>query len=142
MKSKKFFIRMLVVFLLRVKPASTRAKPGCIQNTSMAARMTHTVSSPLMAEASSAGSSVASQATASGAAAAMVSAAAAALSAATAKVSCAALPNANITSAQAVSHTVFDIYLFMIILSFRLVVNSVILLGQVLSVVHFSAAAL
>ncbi len=36
---------MLAVFLLRVKPASQRAKPGCIQKTNMAANSIHTVSS-------------------------------------------------------------------------------------------------
>ena len=45
MKSTKFFIRMLAVFLLRVKPASHSAKPGCIQKTNMAANSIHTVSS-------------------------------------------------------------------------------------------------
>ena len=48
MKSTKFFMRMFAVFLERVKPASTRAKPGCIKNTSIAAINTQTVSSPLM----------------------------------------------------------------------------------------------
>ena len=47
-KSTKFFIRMLAVFLLRVNPASTRANPGCIKNTSIEASNTHTVSSPLI----------------------------------------------------------------------------------------------
>ena len=46
MKSTKFFIRMLAVFLACVRPASTRAKPGCIQNTSIAPSNTHIVSSP------------------------------------------------------------------------------------------------
>ena len=36
---------MFAVFLLRVKPASHKAKPGCIQNTSIAASNIHTVSS-------------------------------------------------------------------------------------------------
>ena len=45
MKYTKFFIRMFTVFLLRVKPASQSANPGCIQNTSMAASSIHTVSS-------------------------------------------------------------------------------------------------
>ena len=44
MKSKKFFINILAVFFVLVKPASTRAKPGCIKNTSMAASNIHTVS--------------------------------------------------------------------------------------------------
>ena len=46
-KSTRFFIRMLAVFLLRVNPASTRAKPGCMKNTSMAASNIHTVLSPV-----------------------------------------------------------------------------------------------
>ena len=46
MKSTKFFIRMLAVFLTRVKPASTSAKPGCMKNTSIAASNIHTVLSP------------------------------------------------------------------------------------------------
>ena len=45
MKSTKFFIKMLAVFLLRVNPASHRANPGCIQKTNMAANSIHTVSS-------------------------------------------------------------------------------------------------
>ena len=47
MKSTKFFIRMFAVFLDWVRPASTRANPGCIQNTSMAPSSTHNVSRPL-----------------------------------------------------------------------------------------------
>ena len=47
-KSTKFFIRMLAVFLERVKPASTRANPGCIKKTSIEASNTHTVSNPLI----------------------------------------------------------------------------------------------
>ena len=47
MKSTKFFIRILAVFLDCVSPASTRANPGCIQNTSMAPSSTQTVSRPL-----------------------------------------------------------------------------------------------
>ena len=43
-KSTKFFIRMLAVFLLLVKPASTSANPGCIKKTSIAASRTQTVS--------------------------------------------------------------------------------------------------
>ena len=35
-KSIRFFIMMLPVFFARVKPASTIAKPACIQNTSAA----------------------------------------------------------------------------------------------------------
>ena len=50
MKSTKFFISMLAVFLERVKPASTRAKPGCIQKTSIAARSTQTVSRLLIVD--------------------------------------------------------------------------------------------
>lgn len=48
MKSQKFFIRMLAVFFERVMPASTKAKPGCIQNTSIAPNNTHSVSTPLI----------------------------------------------------------------------------------------------
>ena len=44
MKSTKFFIRILTEFLLRVKPASQRANPGCIQKTSIAASSIQTVS--------------------------------------------------------------------------------------------------
>ena len=44
-KSNKFFISMLAVFFVRVKPASTMANPGCMKNTSMAASNIHTVSS-------------------------------------------------------------------------------------------------
>jgi hypothetical protein len=36
-KSIKFFMSMFAVFLDRVKPASTRAKPGCMNMTSTAA---------------------------------------------------------------------------------------------------------
>ena len=36
-KSITFFIMMLLVFLARVKPASTRANPACITNTRMPA---------------------------------------------------------------------------------------------------------
>ena len=58
---------MLAVFLVRVKPASTSAKPGCMKNTSMAASNIHTVLTPdtswatvsEAAEASSAGASTA-----------------------------------------------------------------------------------
>ena len=46
MKSTKFFIRMLAVFFVRVNPASTNAKPGCMKNTSMAANSIHTVLTP------------------------------------------------------------------------------------------------
>ena len=38
---------MFAVFLLRVKPASHNAKPGCIQKTNMAANSIHTVSSEI-----------------------------------------------------------------------------------------------
>ena len=44
MKSTKFLNNMFAVFLLRVKPASHRAKPGCMKNTSIAASSIHTVS--------------------------------------------------------------------------------------------------
>jgi len=40
----KFFARMLTQFLARQRPLSTKAKPAFIQNTSMPATMTHTVS--------------------------------------------------------------------------------------------------
>ena len=42
-KSQKFFIRMLAVFFERVNPASHKAKPGCMKNTSIAATSIHTV---------------------------------------------------------------------------------------------------
>ena len=48
MKSTKFLNRMLAVFLLRVKPASQSAKPGCMKNTSMAASNIHTVSTEIL----------------------------------------------------------------------------------------------
>ena len=51
MKSMKFFIRMLAVFLARVNPASTRAKPGCMKKTSMAASSIHTVLMPVASSA-------------------------------------------------------------------------------------------
>ena len=44
-KSSRFFIIILAVFFVRVKPASTRANPGCMKNTNMAASSIHTVSS-------------------------------------------------------------------------------------------------
>ena len=47
-KSTKFLNNMLAVFLLRVKPASQSAKPGCMKNTSMAANSIHTVSSDML----------------------------------------------------------------------------------------------
>lgn len=47
MKSTKFFIRILAVFFERVNPASTRAKPGCMKNTSIAANNIHTVLMPV-----------------------------------------------------------------------------------------------
>ena len=57
---------MLAVFLVRVNPASTSAKPGCIKNTSIAASSIHTVLTPetnceivSVADASSAGASMA-----------------------------------------------------------------------------------
>ena len=46
MKSTKFFIRMLAVFLTLVKPASTNANHGCMKNTSIAASNIHTVFNP------------------------------------------------------------------------------------------------
>ena len=39
---------MFAVFFERVMPASTKAKPGCIQNTSIAPNNTHNVSTPLI----------------------------------------------------------------------------------------------
>ena len=45
MKSSRFFINIFAVFLVRVKPASTRANPGCMKKTNMAASSIHTVSS-------------------------------------------------------------------------------------------------
>ena len=44
-KSIRFFMMMLPVFLARVKPASTMAKPACIQNTSAAPIKNHTANS-------------------------------------------------------------------------------------------------
>ena len=38
---------MFAVFLPRVKPASHRAKPGCMKNTSIAASNIHTVSNDI-----------------------------------------------------------------------------------------------
>ena len=45
MKSSKFFIKIFAVFLVRMKPASTKANPGCIKKTNIAASNIHTVSS-------------------------------------------------------------------------------------------------
>ena len=39
--------KMFAVFLLRVKPASQRAKPGCMKKTNMAANSIHTVSNEI-----------------------------------------------------------------------------------------------
>ena len=47
MKSTRFFISTLAVFLVRMNPASTKANPGCMKNTSMAASSIHTVLSPV-----------------------------------------------------------------------------------------------
>ena len=47
-KSAKFFIVMLAAFLARVRPHSTRAKPGCMNMTSMAPTMVQTVSTALL----------------------------------------------------------------------------------------------
>ena len=44
-KSIRFFIIMLPVFLALVKPASTIAKPACIQNTNAAPIRNHTANS-------------------------------------------------------------------------------------------------
>lgn len=41
---------MFAVFFDLVKPASTRAKPGCMKNTNIAARSTHTVSKLFIVE--------------------------------------------------------------------------------------------
>ena len=46
--AQKFFIKILAVFLARVIPASTNAKPGCIQKTSIAAKRTQRVSIPFI----------------------------------------------------------------------------------------------
>lgn len=46
-KSTKFLKRIFAVFLLLVKPASQRAKPGCIKNTNIAASSIHTVSNEI-----------------------------------------------------------------------------------------------
>ena len=46
MKSTKFFIKMLAVFFTLVKPASTKANPGCMKNTSIAASSIQTVFNP------------------------------------------------------------------------------------------------
>ena len=42
-KSIRFFIRMLPVFLARVKPASHMAKPACMKKTRAAPNRTHMV---------------------------------------------------------------------------------------------------
>ena len=41
-KSMRFFIRMLMAFLARVKPTSTMAKPACMKKTNAAATRVHT----------------------------------------------------------------------------------------------------
>ncbi|CUQ45597.1 Uncharacterised protein [Segatella copri] len=46
-KSTKFLNKMFAVFLLRVKPASQRANPGCMKKTNMAAKSIHTVSTEI-----------------------------------------------------------------------------------------------
>ena len=46
-KSIRFFISTLAVFLVRINPASTKANPGCMKNTSMAASSIHTVFRPV-----------------------------------------------------------------------------------------------
>jgi len=48
MKSTKFFIKILAVFFVLVKPASTKANPGCMKNTSIAASSIHTVLTPVV----------------------------------------------------------------------------------------------
>tara|TARA_B100000315_G_scaffold185287_1_gene174383 strand:+ start:416 stop:694 length:279 start_codon:yes stop_codon:yes gene_type:complete len=45
-KSKKFFVKILQVFLALIKPASTMPNPACIKNTKNAAISTQTVSRP------------------------------------------------------------------------------------------------
>ncbi len=50
-KSIRFFIRMLAVFLARIRPASSMPKPACIRNTRKAAISTHMVSIPTMMSA-------------------------------------------------------------------------------------------
>ena len=47
MKSTRFFISTLAVFLVRMNPASHEANPGCMKNTNMAASSIHTVLSPV-----------------------------------------------------------------------------------------------
>lgn len=51
MKSTRFFIKMLAVFFIRVNPASTNANPGCMKNTSIAARSIQTVFKPVASSA-------------------------------------------------------------------------------------------
>ena len=45
-KSRKFFVRMLQVFLALIKPASTIPKPACMKNTRNAPSRTQTVYRP------------------------------------------------------------------------------------------------
>ena len=67
-KSMKFFIKMLAVFFVLVKPASTKAKPGCMKNTSMAAIKTQTVSNGMTGDSASSAAASTTGATASAAA--------------------------------------------------------------------------
>jgi hypothetical protein len=46
-KSRKFFVRMLLAFFALINPASTIPNPACMKKTRVAAKSTHTVSSPL-----------------------------------------------------------------------------------------------
>ena len=62
----KFFMAMLAVFLARVNPASTSAKPACIRNTRAPARITHTPSIALTSVAVSGSPSAPSADAASG----------------------------------------------------------------------------
>ena len=51
-KSIRFFMMMLPVFLARVNPASTIAKPACIQKTSAAPIRNHTLNTVPFADSS------------------------------------------------------------------------------------------
>jgi len=52
-KSSTFFVRMFTVFLARVRPASSRAKPGCMKKTRKAATSTQTKFAGAVGSASS-----------------------------------------------------------------------------------------
>ena len=47
-KSRKFFVRIFVVFFARMNPASTMPNPACIKKTRNAATSTHSVSMPTL----------------------------------------------------------------------------------------------